>query len=126
MPIRRNFYRVTSRWRADLGLCDLYLRPPIYRFMMLCVRVEMGKYGAGLCRHMADRVVRAHEVSYGVDAVQPHQGGELGLLTTIQPQDIDVAKSWNAPGLNGGNDFQKQDALVGRSVLGVVQPRHIR
>src|SRR6476660_7939599 len=79
--------------------------------------VETVEHRARLERHVADRIIVAHEPLDGVDAVEPHQCLELDLAAEVALHEVDVPEARDSPRLDAGNDFVADDTLIDVGIL---------
>src|SRR5262252_8793801 len=79
--------------------------------------VEAVEHGTSFEGHVADRIIFAHELLDGVEALKPHQSLELDLPIEVALHQIDMEEARYLPRLNARNDFRAHDALVCVGIL---------
>ena len=80
--------------------------------------IEAVEHGARLQRHVADAIVLAHERFDRIEAVEPHDGLELDLLTEVALHQIDVAKARDIPRFDAGDHLAANDPFISVGIVG--------
>src|SRR4051812_4868767 len=79
--------------------------------------VETVEHRARLQRHVAYRIVLAHEGLDRIDGVEPHQSLKLYLAPEIAAHQVDVTKARNLPRFDAGDHLGSDNALIRIGVL---------
>src|SRR5690348_7465474 len=67
---------------------------------------------------MANRIVFPRELLYGFEIIEPHQRGELDLISGFMAKKIYLSKPRNASSLNTRNYIATNDFLISVGILG--------